>query len=187
MSTRVRLVDDAHEAGRSTTTLLASLAGRLGALWAVPGSAAVGSLTAGYVALGREVSRTAEGARMRRAIVAGRVGANGEAIWDALRIGDWVAGSPPAPVLDQFRNDVALLLADDVSQTIELLPIPPEMAGARGATDVPEPAFVDFVLGFWTFCREVTRAVEALVAPTLEPEGSWVEGPAPEPESPLLR
>jgi hypothetical protein len=90
-------------------------------------------------------------------------------------------------VLDQLRNDVALLLADDVPQTIELLPVPPEMTGARGAADVPEPAFVDFALGYWAFSREVVRAVEALAQPTLPADGTWERTAGPEPDTPLLR
>lgn len=187
MTARVRLVDDAEEAGRSTTTLVASLAARLGTLWAVPAHSAVGSLAAGFAALGREVAQTAEGARLHAALEAGRAGANGATLWERLRIADWVAGSPPAPVLDQLRNDVALLLADDVAETIDLLPIPPEMTGARGAEEPGPPTFADFTLGFWAFSREVVRAVEALAEPTLGPEGGWEQGPAPEPDTRLLR
>jgi hypothetical protein len=187
MTARVRLVDVADEAGRSSTTLLASLAARLGTLWVVPGSAAVGSLAAGFAALGREVATTAEGARLRRALESGRPGLNGDAIWQALRIADWLAASPPAPVLEQLRNDAALLLADDVVETLELLPIPPEMTGARGAEDTPDPAFVDLVLGLWAFSRELVQVVEALAEPTLEPAGTWAGGPGPEPDTPLLR
>jgi hypothetical protein len=187
VTARVRLVDDADEAGRSTTTLLASLTGRLGALWVVPGSTAIGSLTAGFVALGREVGASADGARLRRALEAGRAGLNGETIWQELRVRDWVAASPPAPVLDQLRNDLALLLADDLTQTLELLPIPPEMTGARDTNDPPDPTFVDFALGFWAFSREVVGAIEALAEPTLNPAGTWTSGQGPEPDTPLLR
>ena len=96
---------------------------------------------------------------MRQALETGRAGPNGEVIWDALRIGDWASSHPPAPVLDQLRNDVALLLAEDVDETIELLPIPPEMAGAAGTQDVPRAEFLDFAVGYWAFSVEVVRRV----------------------------
>jgi hypothetical protein len=187
MSARVKLVDDAAESGRSTATLLASLGGRLGALHVITGATAVGSLAAGFAALGREVSATAEGARIRQALERGRPGSNGEVIWDALRIGDWVSSHPPSPVLDQFRNDLALLLAEDVDETLELLPIPPELAGAAGAQEVPRAAFLDFAVGYWAFSMEVVRAFDALTGPTLGPPYAVGEGTPAEPGGPLLR
>ncbi len=187
MTARVKLVDDAAESGRSTATLLASLGGRLGALHVITGATAVGSLAAGFAALGREVSKTTEGARVRQALETGRAGPNGEVIWDALRIGDWASSHPPAPVLDQLRNDVALLLAEDVDETIELLPIPPEMAGAAGTQDVPRAEFLDFAVGYWAFSVEVVRAFDALTGPTLGPHYAVGEGPPAEPGGPLLR
>jgi hypothetical protein len=187
VSARVKLVDDAAESGRSTATLLASLAGRLGALHLISGATAIGSLAAGFSALGREVSATTEGARVRRALESGRAGPNGEVIWDVLRIGDWASSHPPAPVLDQFRNDLALLLAEDVDATLELLPIPPEMAGSAGAQDVPPAEFLDFAVGYWAFSVEVVRAFEALTGPTLGPPYAVGEGTPAEPAGPLLR
>ena len=187
MSARVKLVDDAAESGRSTATLLASLSGRLGVLHVITGGTAIGSLAAGLAALGREVSATTAGARIRRALASGRAGPNGEAIWDALRIGEWVSSQPPAPILDQLRNDVALLLADDVDATLELMPIPPEMAGAGGAEDVPRAEFLDFAVGYWAFSVEVVRAFEALAGPTLGPPYAVGEGTPAEPPGPLLR
>ena len=187
MSTRVKLVDDAAESGRSTATLLASLSGRLGVLHVIPGATAIGSLAAGFAALGREVSKTSEGARVRQALESGRAGANGEVIWDALRIGDWVSSHPPAPVLDQLRNDLALLLAEDVDETLELLPIPPEMSGGAGAQNVPRAVFLDFAVGYWAYSVEVVRAFEALVAATLGPPYAVGEGTPAEANGPLLR
>lgn len=187
MTAHAKLVDDEHEAGRSTATLLASLAARLGTLHVVTGAMAVGSLTAGLAALGRQVADTAEGARMKAAIETGRVGANGEAIWESLKIGSWASHLPPAPVLDQLRNDMALLLADDVHETLDLMPIPPEMTGVRGAEAVPPATFADFLLGWWAFSAESLRAIELLAAPTLDAKGGLRQGPAPESESRLLR
>jgi len=181
-SERVKLVDTAEGPGRTTATLVASLAARLAALHMVPGSDAIGSLTAGFAALGREVSRTAEGARLRRAIHAGRAGPNGEALWAALRISDWASGMPPSPVLQQLRNDVALLLSDDLEETLQFLPIPSQMAGPESAPEAAPVAFLDCVIGLWAFSAELVRSVEALAAPTLaqvevvEPsEGSQAE------------
>jgi hypothetical protein len=187
VTARVKLVDDAAESGRSTATLLASLSGRLGVLHVITGGTAIGSLAAGLAALGREVSATSEGARMRQALASGRAGPNGEVIWDALRIGDWLSAQPPAPVLDQLRNDVALLLAQDVDETLELLPIPPEMTGSAGAQEVPRAEFLDFAVGYWAFSLEVVRAFAALAGPTLGPDYAVGEGTPAEPAGPLLR
>jgi hypothetical protein len=187
VTAHAKLIDDEHEAGRSTATLLASLAGRLGTLHVVTGAMAVGSLTAGLAALGRRVAGTADGARMKAAIEAGRVGANGEAIWDSMKIGSWASQLPPAPVLDQLRNDLALLLAEDVHETLDLMPIPPEMTGMRGSEDVPPATFVDFLLGWWAFSAESLRAIELLAAPTLKAEEDLQQGPGAESESRLLR
>ena len=185
---RARLVDAPDEPGRTTATLVASLAARLGTLYLVSGADAVGSLAAGFAALGREVARTAEGARLREALERGRPGANGKAIWSTLQTGRWVSSTPPSPVLDQLRNDVALLLADDLDDTLALMPIPGEPAGQR-AQPPTESAFPDLVLGLWAFSRELVAAVDALAAPTLPPPGELRHGAAPgaPPEGELLR
>ncbi|MDQ4025967.1 MAG: hypothetical protein M3217_10860, partial [Actinomycetota bacterium] len=82
---QVALVDAPESAGRTTATLLGSLTARLAALHLISGADALGSLVAGYAALGREVARTAEGARMKRALESGRAGRNGELLWSRLR------------------------------------------------------------------------------------------------------
>jgi hypothetical protein len=184
---RVKLVDDASESGRSTATLLASLAARLGTLHVITGGTAIGSLTAGFAELGRAVSATPRGARVRRALELGRPGVNGEAIWESLRIGEWASAHPPAPVLDQLRNDVALLLADDLEDTLDLLPIPGESTGERGTREVPPTTFLDFAVGYWAFSREVTLAIEALAEPTMGPPSGVSEPAAAESDGPLLR
>jgi hypothetical protein len=185
---RVRLIDGTDNAGRTTATLVASLAARLGTLYLVSGTDAVGSLAAGYCALGRGVGRTAEGARLRRALESGRAGANGDAIWKTLLIDSWVSSAPPSPILDQLRNDVALLLADDIVETLELMPIPSEPAG-EGAPPLGEWTFSELVLGLWAFSREVVAAIEALAEPTLPPPGEVREGASPgdPPAGELLR
>jgi hypothetical protein len=187
---RVRLAD-APDEGRTTATLVASLAARLGTLHVISGSTAVASLVQGFAALGREVSRSAEGARLRRALESGRAGMNGDALWTALRLGDWTAGVPPSPVLDQLRNDLALLLAGDLAETLALLPIPGQPAGAAGGDDGEPATFLDCALGLWAFSSELVRGVEALATPTLPAAGEVVTPPAPEPgpapAGPLLR
>jgi hypothetical protein len=184
---RVRLVDGVPGPGRTTATLLASLAARLATLHFATGAQAVGSLVAGLAALGRAVAATADGARLKQAIEAGRAGTNGEAVWSALQIAEWTAGLPPSPVLDHLRNDLALLLADDLEDVIDLLPIPGEAAGAQAADDEVAPTFLDCVLGLWAFAREIDGAVAALVRGALADPGAVVAGPDPEPPGPILR
>jgi hypothetical protein len=185
----VRLIDSANGPGRTTATLVASLAARLGVLHLVSGADAVGSLTAGFAALGREVSRTAKGAQLRKAIESGRPGTNGYALWKTLGIGNWVSTIPPSPVLDQLRNDIALLLADDLEETLELLPIPSQSVGTQTFQDMEAATFVDCLLGLWAFSSELVRSVEALAAPLLSrfDEMTATRNPGPEPEGSLLR
>ncbi|MBJ7603394.1 MAG: hypothetical protein JF888_09440 [Candidatus Dormibacteraeota bacterium] len=185
---RVRLVDAAEQTGRTTATLLASLTARLGSLFLVSGADGIGSIAAGLAALGRQVAGTVEGARLGKAIEAGRAGANGDLLWSELRIEEWLSTLPPSPVLDQLRNDFALLLATDVEQTLELLPIPSEVAGI-GADQAEQVRFVDYLVGLWAFSAEVVRAVELLAGPTLAPPGSVYTDRAPDegPEGSLLR
>jgi hypothetical protein len=183
---RIRLAD-APDEGRTTVTLVASLTARLATLHVISGGTAVAALVQGFAALGREVGRSAEGARLRRALESGRAGMNGDALWTALRLGDWTAGVPPSPVLDQLRNDLALLLAGDLEETLALLPIPGQPAGAAGAADDGVATFLDFALGLWAFSRELVQGVEALTAPTLAAAGEVVPSPEPGPAGPLLR
>lgn len=186
---QVRLVDAAGESGRTTATLLASLTARLATLYLVSGADAIGSLVAGYAELGRQVARTAEGARLREAFESGRAGTNGRALWDALRIREWASSLPPTPILDQWRNDVSLLLADDLEEMLGLLPLPAEMAGERGAVPPQDAEVADALLGIWAFAVEAQRVIEALAAPTLPEQGHVRAGehsPAG-PEGSLLR
>lgn len=185
---RVRLIDAHDGPDRTTATLLASLEARLLTLYVISGADAIGSLVAGFAALGREVSRTAKGAKLRKAIEAGRPGVNGDMLWTKLRIADWASSMPPSPILDQLRNDLALLLADDLEATLELRPMPNQMAGVSGSPPIEPVTFVDCVLGLWAFSTELTRVVEALAAPTLESSAVSNEVvTGPEPENTLLR
>jgi hypothetical protein len=161
---------------RTTTTLLASLAARLGTLHFLSGATAIGSLIAGIAVLGAHVSRTAQGGRLRRALEASPLFANGERLWKELRIDDWMTTVPATPVLDQMRNDFALLLASDVAETLELMPVPSPMTG-NAATEERAPLEVlDYVLGLWAFSRELGELIETVAAPTM-PSESVVAAP----------
>ena len=187
--TAIRLVDEADRAGRTTATLLASLTARLATLSLVSGADAVGSLVAGYAALGREVAKTADGERVRSALRSGRPGSNGDLLWAALLIDRWSSSLPPSPVLDHLRNDIALLLADDLQATIDLPPLPAEPVGAGGGPAAEPATAVDFVVGLWAFSKEVVASVDALAAPTLPSPGQVTHAtPAPPRlDPPMLR
>ena len=175
-TTHVRLVDPPDRPGRTTVNLLGSLASRLGTLHLVTGADAVGAMTAGLAKLGREVAGTVDGKRFLEAISAGRAGANGDAIWDSLRIGEWASSLPPSPLLDHVRNDLALLLAADLETALAGPLAPADAAGAEGGP-VAEPAtFPHYLLGLWTFAREVLTAIDALLETTLPEAGRVVPG-----------
>jgi hypothetical protein len=163
----LELIDE-EDAGRTTATLLGSLSARLASLYVISGADAIGSLTAGFAAYGREVARTAWGARMRRALETSRAGSNGDAIWKTLRIADWASTIPPTPVVQQMRNDMALIAAEDVAEMIAALPIPAQTQGARGLPPTIEANFLDFTLGLWAYAKETAKLIEALAAPTMD-------------------
>lgn len=173
---RIRLADTAKGPGRSTATLLASLQSRLMVLHQCSGADAIASLTAGFAELGRQVSGTAEGGRLRKALEASRAAANGRSIWTKMRLVQWTGGIYPTPLLDQLRNDLALLLAEDVEETLDALPIPGEMVGVEGMGEAPDVEFLDVLLGLWAFSRELTRSIEAVASPLLAPKGSFSPG-----------
>jgi hypothetical protein len=161
---------DEEDAGRTTVTLLASLAARMAALYVMSGADAIGSLTAGFAAYGRELSQTEHGARMRRALAASRIGSNGEAIWKALRIDQWASTIPPSPVMQQMRNDVALVAAGDIADAIAQLPVPAHPSGIRGLPTPIDVNFLDFTLGLWGYAKEVVAALDSLAEPTMNRE-----------------
>jgi hypothetical protein len=156
--------------------LVAALTARLAALRVISGADAIGSLTAGFAALGREVSRTAEGMRLRRGLEAGRAGNNGNALWSALRMNSWLAGMPPSPVINQLHNDIALLLTDDLERTLAVLPIPSQTTTANATEESDPYTFLDCALGLWAFSAQLVRSVEALATPTSPPAGEFVYG-----------
>ncbi len=161
----LRLIDDPDGYPRTSRSLVASFAARLGTLGYVTGGEAMGSELAGIAALGRATAQTAEGSRLRRALEASRAGGNGEELWAALRVGDWLSRMPPAPVLDHLHNDLAMLLAEDLP---EVLASPPEPAAGVPASTLAEPEpvhILDVLVGLWAWGRELVRSVEAAAGP----------------------
>jgi hypothetical protein len=162
---KASLIDVEDSAGRTTASLLAALVSRLGVLHFISGADVVQSLISGFSALGREVSKSSEGAALHQALCATQVASNGQLVWTALRIENGASTAVPSPVLEQLRNDVALLLAEDLESVISMMPIPPE--APSGA--LPEPqetvTFMDFLLGYYTFSKELVAAVEAMAEP----------------------
>jgi len=162
LTAKASLVDVEDSAGRTTASLLAALVSRLALLHFISGADAVASLVSGFAALGREVSKTSAGAALRQALNASQVASNGQAVWTTVRIGENASTAIPSPVLEQFRNDVALLLAEDLENVISMMPIPPE--APSGA--LPEPqqtvTFMDFMIGYYAFSNEVVSAVDAM-------------------------
>ncbi|MFP5248180.1 MAG: hypothetical protein ACLGH0_15925, partial [Thermoanaerobaculia bacterium] len=153
---RVRLID-APEENRTTATLAASLVARWSLLAATSGATGAASFLGGLAALGREVSGTADGARVRHALARHRAGANGKRLWDLLRMCEWTRVAPPAPVLDQLRNDVALLLAADLEDALALMPMPSLAAPQPEGSEEEEATFLDAAVGAWAFCRELAN------------------------------
>lgn len=160
----VRLIDASDEAGRTTASLFSSLAGRMVALHYTSGVSVIGSTLAGLAEAGREISKTSDGARMRRAIAASVAKNNGELIWKALRISSWSEGIPATPVLDHVRNDLALLLAHDLTDTLENVPAPQESRMNTVSRELVDINFLDTVMGLWIYSREVVSSIEALQA-----------------------
>jgi hypothetical protein len=163
MTPEIRLIDSAHGPGRTTATLLASLTARLAALPLTPGAALAGALLSGAATIGRQVSTTAEGARLRQALALSVAGRNGALLWEKLQLTTLGAGVPPSPVLDRVRNDLALLGAQDLEETLKLLPLPAPKSEDAGAEE-PEPTFLDCLIGLWALSGQVRQNIEALAA-----------------------
>ena len=155
--------DPVNDEARNTANLLGSLAARLGTLFAISGADAVGAQIAGFAAVGRQVSRTADGARMRAQLERSRGAINGEAIWQRLQIDEWLSAAPPSPVLEDLANDLALLLSDNLPDALHafdngVLPIP------RATLPEPERVHIlDSLIGLWAVGRQLAAAVEALL------------------------
>jgi hypothetical protein len=100
---------------------------------------------------------------MYQAICQGCAGSNCHLLGNALLIGRWASSSPTRQVLDQFRNDLELLLADDLSVELEL----PLMAAesVRNAERNLKPArSAHDLLGMGAFAHQMGTRVEAIVA-----------------------
>ena len=159
------VLEDAPDgAPRTTETLLASLVVRVRTLGLLTGAQAVGSLVAGVAAVGREVAQGAEGRRMRRVLEQTRSGVNAETLWSTLELGHLASLMPPTPVLEDLRNDIALLAADDLVQALGVLD---ETSLESGIGLVREPLpfdVLDFLVGLWAHGGFVTDAIELLSA-----------------------
>jgi hypothetical protein len=171
--------------------LLASLIGRFTALHFVTGATSLGWSLSGLVVLGSQVSQTAAGARLRKALAVGKAAKNLTRLWTELHLGEWASLSQPAPVLDQMRNDVALLLSDDLEEAIARMPMPshPEAEGKDAEDEQPDPAeqALDFVVGLWSYCRETVEGIEAVALKGPKAAAPRVEPPAKGPPPPVGR
>ena len=177
-------LDDAGD-GRTAAALLGSLIARLQTLQLVSGAQTLGSLVAGLARLGQEAARTAEGARVREALQSTRIAANGTVLWSTLGMDDAWSRFPPSPVLEDMRNDLALLLAVDLEPVIaEVDMIDP----AIHVGPLREPARIeclDLIVGMWAYASEIVAVVDALTATAAVPE---VRAPPPgDRDGPVLR
>jgi hypothetical protein len=187
-TTRIRLEDPPGLPARTTADLVVSLRDRLAALRAISGADAIGSLVAGYAAVGRAAGRTAEGKRLGDALRAGRPGSNGMALWSALGLDD-LTTVVPSPVLDHLRNDLALLLADDLDPVLRTHTSLERAESDDSLALQPAPVDpVDYLVGMWAFSRELVLAVEELASATIQVE-AIIEATAISlpPDEPLLR
>ncbi len=175
-------LSDGPDGERTAAALLGALAGRLALLRLMSGADALGSVLAGYAAVGRQAAQTADGARLRRALTRGRAAANGKALWAALGL-DELAQRAPSPVLQDLRNDVALLLADDLEAELRG-PIRPRRGAAPPETAPVE--VVDYLVGMWACSAETVRVIDAIAGLTPSHE-AVVAAPPSEPDGPLLR
>lgn len=167
---------------RDTAAALGSLMARINTLHLISGAQAVGSMVAGLAALGRSVALTAEGARVRESLTATRLGANGETLWSTLGVDAAWSAIPPSPIIEDLRNDLALLLANDLEAVLaEVDRVEP--SDHIGPLREPESCdCIDLVLGLWAWSRELVGVVDEIVAhagaPRIrEPHPSDLGGP----------
>jgi hypothetical protein len=182
---RVVLEDAPDGAPRTTETLLASLIVRVRTLGLLTGAQAVGSLVGGVAAVGHEVSRGAEGGRIRRVLEQTRAGVNAETLWSALELGHLASLVPPTPVLEDLRNDIALLLADDLVQAVAELD-ESSLESGIGLVREPQPFDVlDFLVGLWALGGFVADTIALLAAPSIPVEDATDTSDAT--DGPVLR
>jgi hypothetical protein len=157
-------VDHPTEVGRTTTTLLAGAMTRAATLSAITGAQAVASMIAGLAALGRAVAETVEGQHMRDAIDRGRLRENLDLLFGGLGLGALASASPPTPMLEDFFNDVALVLAPDVADSIDAALVGAASGSSVGVLRTAEKVDpIDFVVGLWAFSSEVATTLRELI------------------------
>jgi hypothetical protein len=157
-------VDHPTEVGRSTTTLLAAVLTRAATLSAISGAQAVASMIAGLAALGRAVAETVEGQHMRDAIDRGRLRENLDLLFGGFGLGTLASTSPPTPMLEDFFNDVALVLAPDVAESVDAALVGVAGGSSIGVLRAAEKVDpIDFVVGLWAFSSEVATTLGELI------------------------
>jgi hypothetical protein len=168
-------------------TLLASLAARVRTLGLLNGAQAVGSMVAGIAALGRLVGSTDQGARLRAALEASRLGTNGAALWTALSLDTSSSTLPPRPVYEDLRNDVALLAAPDLLEALERLSESDLQEGIGLVAEPEEVMFIDFIVGLWFMAGEIVDLIDAMSGTKLERPGSVAGSDEPHRGGSVLR
>ncbi len=159
-------VDDPADLGRCTSTQLISVLTRASTLGIISGAQALASMIAGLAALGREASTTIVGERRRSVLERGRVRDNLDLLFSRFGLGALASMSPPTPMLEEFFNDLALLLAPDTAQHVDAA-ASAALGGLGVGLLVPSASAapfdpVDFLLGLWTYTTEVAAALDAL-------------------------
>lgn len=161
---RADFVDHPMELGRGTTTLLVGVLTRAATLSAITGAQAVASMIAGLAALGRSVAETVEGRHMRDALDRGRLLENLDLLFGRLGLGALASASPPTPMLEDFFNDVALVLAPDIAESVDAALVAAVRGSGIGMLRSPEPVDpIDFVVGLWAFSSEVAATLTDLI------------------------
>jgi hypothetical protein len=183
----VGLEDDPAGPPRTTMTLLASLVARVRTLGLLNGAQAVGSMVAGVAALGRHVGSTDQGARLRAALEASRLGTNGAALWAALSLDTSSSALPPRPVYEDLRNDVALLAAPDLMDALERLSESDLQEGIGLVAEPEEVMFIDFIVGLWFMASEIVDLIDAMSGTRLERPGSVAGSDGPDRGGSVLR
>ncbi|MEV0290712.1 hypothetical protein AB0H36_41840 [Kribbella sp. NPDC050820] len=161
---RADFVDHPMELGRGTTTLLVGVLTRAATLSAITGAQAVASMIAGLAALGRSVAETVEGRHMRDALDRGRLSENLDLLFGRLGLGALASASPPTPMLEDFFNDVALVLAPDISESVDAALASVFEGSGIGILRSAEPVDpVDFLVGLWAFASEVAATLSDVI------------------------
>lgn len=156
-------VDDSADVSRRTSTLLVSLLTRVATLSAVSGAQALLSMIAGLAALGRSTGETVDGHQLRERLAEGRMRENLELLFSKFGLGAAVAGSPPTPMLEDFLNDLSLVLSPDVGDVVDAALVAAAGGAGVGLLVSGQPVDpVDVVVGLWAFSREVAASIEAV-------------------------